>query len=59
MKTLAPTLQAFFTDALAQQHQVSPRTITAYRDTLRLLLGFVHQRTEKQPADVDCDPEGP
>ena len=43
MTLIAPTLQAFFTDRLAQQRQASPRTIAAYRDTLRLLLGFVHQ----------------
>ena len=39
MTLIAPTLQAFFTDRLAQQRQASPRTIAAYRDTLRLLLG--------------------
>ncbi len=42
MTLIAPTLQAFFTDRLTQQRQASPRTIAAYRDTLRLLLTFVH-----------------
>ena len=42
MTLIAPTLQAFFTDRLARQLQASPRTIASYRDTLRLLLGFVH-----------------
>ena len=40
MTALAPTLQAFFTDRLIRQRQASPHTIAAYRDTLRLLLGF-------------------
>ena len=59
MTALAPTLQAFFTDRLARQRQASPHTIAAYRDTLRLLLGFAAQRTGTQPstwtiADLDA-----
>lgn len=45
MTALAPTLQAFFTDRLARQRQASPATIAAYRDTFRLLLRFVTERT--------------
>jgi site-specific recombinase XerD len=52
---IAPTLQAFFTDRLARQRQASPRTIAAYRDTLRLLLTFVHQRTGKSPQRLGWD----
>jgi len=55
MTLIAPTLQAFFTDRLLQQRQASPQTITAYRDTLRLLLTFEHQRTGKMPAQLDWD----
>jgi site-specific recombinase XerD len=55
MTLIAPTLQAFFTDRLAQQRQASPRTIAAYRDTLRLLLGFAHRQTGKLPAQLDWD----
>ena len=55
MTLIAPTLQAFFTDRLTQQRQASPRTIAAYRDALRLLLGFVHEQTGKSPADLDWD----
>ena len=44
MSLLAPTLQAFFTDRLLAQRQASPATVTAYRDTFRLLLGFVCDR---------------
>ena len=47
MSTLAPTLQAFFTDRLIRQRNASPHTIAAYRDTMRLLLFFAKQRTAK------------
>jgi site-specific recombinase XerC len=40
MSSLAPTLEAFFTERLIVQRQASPRTVAAYRDTFRLLLGF-------------------
>jgi len=53
MTSIAPTLQAFFTDRLTTQRQASPRTIAAYRDTLRLLLGFVHRRTGKPASQLD------
>jgi site-specific recombinase XerD len=55
MSLLAPTLQAFFTDRLTRQLQASPRTVASYRDTLRLLLGFVQEQTGKQPASLDWD----
>jgi site-specific recombinase XerD len=55
MTLIAATLQAFFTDRLAQQRQASPATIAAYRDTLRLLLGFVHEQTTKTPSQLDWD----
>jgi integrase/recombinase XerD len=56
---LAPVLQGFFADRLARQKKASPHTIASYRDTLRLLLGFVRDRTGKQPsglslADLDA-----
>ena len=53
MTTLAPTLQAFFTDRLARQRQASPHTVAAYRDALRLLLVFAAQRTGIQPSDLE------
>jgi site-specific recombinase XerD len=53
MSTLAATLEAFFTERLARQRQASPKTISAYRDTLRLLLGFVQHRTGKAPSVLD------
>jgi integrase/recombinase XerD len=53
MSSLAPTLQAFFTDRLQTQRQVSPATINAYRDTFRLLLGFVCDRTHTTPVELE------
>jgi site-specific recombinase XerD len=53
MSLVAPTLQAFFTDRLARQRRVSPRTIASYRDTLRLLLCFVQATTGKAPSTLD------
>ncbi len=55
MSTLAPTLQAFFTQRLIEQRNASPHTVTAYRDTLRLLLGFTQDRTGKAPSDLDLE----
>jgi site-specific recombinase XerD len=55
MTLIAPTLQAFFTDRLTTQRQASPRTIAAYRDTLRLLLGFVHRQTGMMPSQLNWD----
>src|SRR5439155_19864279 len=53
MSTLAPTLQAFFTDRLARQRQASPHTIAAYRDAIKLLLTFAAQQTGKPPSRLD------
>jgi integrase/recombinase XerD len=53
MSTLAPTLQAFFTDRLIRQRQASPNTIAAYRDAWKLLLGFASQRSGKAPSNLD------
>ena len=47
MTALAPVLQAFFTDRLIAQRQVSGHTVAAYRDTFRLLLAFAQARTGK------------
>jgi len=53
MSSLAPTLEAFFTERLLHQRHASPHTIAAYRDTFRLLLGFAHKRTDRAPALLD------
>ena len=53
MTSLAPLLQTFFTDRLIRERRASPNTVAAYRDTLRLLLGYTHDQTGKQPAELD------
>jgi integrase/recombinase XerD len=53
-------LQQFFTQRLAAQRQVSPHTIHSYRDTFRLLLAFVSERSRKLPSKIelpDLNPE--
>jgi integrase/recombinase XerD len=50
---IAATMQAFFTERLIAQRRASPHTITAYRDTLRLLPGFAAQRTRTPPCRLD------
>jgi len=50
---LAPTLQAFFTERLITQRHVSAHTVTAYRDTWRLLLGFAAEHTGSPVSTLD------
>jgi len=53
-KASAPPLgywvQNFFCQRLQAQRQVSPHTLASYRDTLRLLLAFVEQKTARSPS---------
>ena len=53
MTLLAPTLEAFFTQHLAGHRQASPRTISSYRDTWRLFLGYALDTTGTAPAGLD------
>jgi site-specific recombinase XerD len=46
-------MQAFFTDRLIDQRQVSAHTVIAYRDTFRLLLAFIHHQKGKAPSELD------
>ena len=55
MSSVAPTLQLFFTERMAKQRQASPRTVISYRDTFRLLLRFVQDRTGTAPSALDWD----
>lgn len=55
MSTLAPTLQAFFTDRLTRERRASAHTIAAYRDTMRLLLAFAAERVGKHPSALALD----
>lgn len=59
MTAIAPCLQAFFTERLAQRG-ASPNTVSSYRDAIRLLVCYVHQSTGIEPcrldfADLDAD----
>jgi integrase/recombinase XerD len=47
---LGPLVQEFFCQRLQSQQQVSPHTVASYRDTLRLLLAFVEQKTGRPPS---------
>src|SRR5262249_48792596 len=55
MSTLAPTLQAFFTQRLVGQRRASPHTVAAYRDTFRLLLGFGSAKLGRSPAQLGLE----
>lgn len=58
MTALSITLQAFFTQRLAQR-EASPHTVAAYRDSFRLLLLYVHKTTGVAPCQLDFDHLGP
>jgi site-specific recombinase XerD len=49
--TFATLLQRFFVDHLQQDRALSPCTISAYRDTFKLLLCFAERRFGKKPAN--------
>jgi site-specific recombinase XerD len=60
MSLLAPTLQAYFTSRLICERQASPKTVAAYRDTFRLLIGFATAKTSCEPSKLDfCDLDAP
>jgi integrase/recombinase XerD len=46
-------LQAFFTDRLLKQRRASPHTVTAYRNTFRLLLRFAASRLGRAPSQLE------
>ena len=53
--TVAPVLQAFFTDRLVRQRQASAHTIAAYRDTFRLLLHYAQRQLRKAPSALTLE----
>jgi site-specific recombinase XerD len=58
--SIAPTLESFFVDRLANQRHASPRTVASYRDALKLLVVFAHAQTGKTPCRLcweDLDAE--
>lgn len=48
-RSLPELIQTFFTQRLIHQRGLSPHTVASYRDTIRLLLTFVEQRTGRGP----------
>lgn len=48
-------LQQYFVEHLMQQFHASPRTITAYRDSFRLLLAFAEKRLGKRPTQLTLE----
>ena len=48
--TFPALVQEFFCDRLIQQRNASSQTVASYRDTFRLLLGYLQQIRRKQPA---------
>lgn len=55
MTLIAPTLQAFFTKRLLCERNASPETVASYRDTIRLLVNYAHDRTGKAPYQLGFD----
>jgi len=50
--TLAPLLEAFFTERLMRQRLASTHTMAAYRDSFRLFLTWAHRRLRKPPSSI-------
>jgi site-specific recombinase XerD len=55
MSALAPVLESFFSERLLTQCRVSSHTVSAYRDTFRLLLLFVSMTTGRMPATLNLE----
>lgn len=51
----APLLERFFLQRLMQQRQVSPHTISSYRDTFCRLLKFTQERLHKAPSQLQFE----
>ena len=55
MTALAPVMEGFFTERLIGQRRASAHTVSSYRDTFRLLLGFAQRRTGKAPSKLSIE----
>jgi integrase/recombinase XerD len=53
--TVTSLLQGFFTERLVRQLQASPQTVSAYRDTIKLLLLFAAHKTKKAAPGLTID----
>jgi hypothetical protein len=51
---VGPHLQAFFAEHLLAHKRASPETVACYRDTFRLLLRFMRQRTGADAVGHAC-----
>jgi len=49
---ISPLVQAFFVEHLLRHKRASPQTVSAYRDTFCLLLGFLHATQGLEPTTV-------
>jgi site-specific recombinase XerD len=57
---VATLIERYFTERLMRQRDVSPNTITSYRDTFRLLFTFAQKRLRKAPSLLELkDLEAP
>ena len=55
MSLIARSLQAYFTDRLIRERRVSPHTIRAYRNTIRLLVIFAAKRAGTSASALSFD----
>jgi integrase/recombinase XerD len=55
MTSLAPHLEAFFTERLCTQQRASSNTVAAYRDAFRLLLSFAGRRRKRTPSQLTVE----
>ena len=53
--SFATLLERFFIERLMRQRQVSPHTVSSYRDTFRLLLHFADRRLHKPPSQLTLE----
>ncbi len=53
--SFAGMLQNFFLKRLINQKNASPQTISAYKDTFRILLTFLNKQAGKAPSDLTID----
>ncbi len=51
----ATLVREFFCDRLINQQHVSPHTVAAYRDTMKLLLSFAHKRRQVAQTKLTMD----
>src|SRR3954453_5498458 len=53
--SVSSLIQYFFAQHLSKHKHVTPRTITCYRDTFRLLLQYLNRQTGLNPVDLTIE----